>query len=45
MIGSADKVPLVNQVSAPNPAKVGIWIAHAKVEVRVEKLERVFLVY
>ena len=38
MIGSVDKVPLVNQVSAPNPAKVGIWIAHAKVEVRVEKL-------
>ena len=45
MIGSVDKVPLVKEVSAPIHAEAGIRITHAKVKVRVEKLERVFLVH
>jgi len=45
MIGGVDKVPLMKQVSAPSHAKVGIRVAHAKVKVRVEKLERVCLVH
>jgi hypothetical protein len=46
MIGSIDEIPLVNLISQPHVTReIGMKIAHAKVKVRVEKLERIFLVH